>query len=167
MHLILSILIAGILGPIATSSPATPQQIARFGDQLAELQTSLALAESSLEPHDWRYRECRFQSLERPIWSAREERLTAVCAVEKWPVPLEALIALGSCESGWNRLAWNPAGYAGIFQHSVGAFPGRVRAFEPPTWSSKLSPDWRNSRSQIVMTVRMIRAVGWGPWGCA
>src|SRR5262245_20339951 len=117
----------------------------------------------------WRNKECRFQSLQKPLWTAREERLTAQCAVEKWTVPggFGTFEAVGSCESGWNRFASNGGNYLGLFQHAAASYIGRIHAFEPPTWEKGLSERWTNSRGQIVMTARMVHAVGWGPWTCA
>ena len=114
----------------------------------------------------WRDQECRFQSLERSVWTSHEELLTARCVVGKWPIPggMAALVSLGDCESGWNRFAVNGP-YRGIFQHYGPAYPYRVRAYSPPWWD-RIPTSWTNARGQIVTTVRMIRAVGFGPWSC-
>jgi hypothetical protein len=71
-----------------------------------------------------------------------------------------------SCESGWWRLAYNAAGpYVGLAQHALASWFYRVKAYKPVWWT--LRNGWRNSRSQIVVTARMVNAVGWGPWSCA
>jgi hypothetical protein len=158
--------------PLDTSGKATPADWAALGVMLGQMQATLAGAEALMSNETtnklrWRRTECRFQSLQRGTWTDREERATTRCAVAKWlPGELSKVFQVMACESGMNRLARNGI-YVGLFQHIQSAFPGRVRSFEPPTWDSELSTKWENSRSQIVMSVRMARAVGWGPWTCA
>lgn len=118
--------------------------------------------------HSWRWDECRFQGLQRGTWTAREELLTARCAIGKWPIPggMSKLDSVISCESGWNRNAVSSSGsYVGLAQHALRYWSGRVGTYEPNRWD--LADGWRNSRTHLVVTVRMVRAVGWGPWGCA
>jgi hypothetical protein len=114
-------------------------------------------------------RECRFQSLDKALWTQREEWLTARCATSKWAVPggLAEFDSIAQCESGWNRFASNGGSYLGLFQHAAGSYVSRVRAFEPPSWDKGLSERWTNSRGQIVMSARMMAAVGLSPWACA
>ncbi len=114
-----------------------------------------------------REHECRFQWVDPGTWTPREERLTTDCVLARWPVPggsatFRSIIA---CESGWNRFAYNPAPYLGLGQHSARYWPGRVRTYTPARWT--LRPRWTNSRTQIVVTARMMRAQGLGPWSCA
>lgn len=109
--------------------------------------------------------ECRFQGLQSGDWTQREEDYTARCVVRRWPVSggLSKLRRVGRCESGWNRMAYNSDGpYVGLFQHVLSAWLGRVREFTPPHWD--LQTSWRNSRTQIVVTVRYVRRYGWGAW---
>jgi hypothetical protein len=110
--------------------------------------------------------ECRFQHLDRGTWTQREEDRTARCVLKRFgPVPggFPELRAVGDCESGWYRLAYNPAGYVGLFQHDLSAWADRVARWSDP-WT--LRSRWQNSRSQIVVTVRMAHAYGWGGWSC-
>lgn len=112
--------------------------------------------------------QCRFQHLDKPTWTQHEEDATARCVVNRWPVPggLAKLKAVGECESGFNRLAVSPSGsYVGLFQHSLSSWPYRVRTYAP--WGWTLRGRWQNSRTQLVVTVRMVRALGWSPWTCA
>lgn len=110
--------------------------------------------------------QCKFQGLQGGKWTQTEENDTARCVTRRWSVPggLAKLRAVGSCESGWNRFATNGR-YVGLFQHDKDAWPARVRSYTPPHW--ELQPGWQNSRTQIVVTVRMVRAQGWGAWTCA
>jgi hypothetical protein len=118
--------------------------------------------------HDRAEAECRFQWLDHGVWTAREEWRTTECVLDHWPVSggdtfFRAVI---DCESGWSRLAFNAGGpYVGLGQHALASWPYRVRAYEPTWWD--LRPGWRNSRTQIVVTARMVQAEGWGAWTCA
>jgi hypothetical protein len=123
---------------------------------------SQAVAESRRE------RQCRFQWMDKATWTPREEWRTASCVTTKWAVPggLSKLRSVGTCESGWNRLALNPAGpYLGIFQHASSSWSQRVATYEPEWWN--LDPRWTNSRTQITVTTRMASLYGWGAWTCA
>ena len=161
--------------PVGTDTKATPADWAEFFEAVGDLGVTMVRADAAIARFDegsiaWRFDECRFQSLQHALWTDREERLTAKCAVSKWAVPggLSELLAVGSCESGWNRLAYNPNGHAGLFQHDLGAYIGRVRTYDPPAWDQPLSTKWTNSRGQVVMTTRMVHAIGgWSPWTCA
>lgn len=98
-------------------------------------------------------------------WTPREELRTAECIQARWSVPggLDKLVHVIACESGWGRLAYNPAGpYVGLGQHVLSAWPSRVHAYTPNLW--ELKPGWRNSRSNLTVTIRMAHRVGWGPW---
>ena len=187
MKLLLRSLIAGLVLVGATAPTAIGQEVRptrepplevrattadwrAFGEELADLRAEIALAESSIfGGGEWRERTCRFQSLERPIWTAREENLTAACVVRRLgPISggLSKLLAVGSCESGWNRLASNGGRYLGIFQHAAAYWDGRT-GLVPERWRSGNWDSVWNTRAQIVVTVRMVKAGGWGPWGCA
>ena len=119
------------------------------------------------EPGEWREQTCRYNSLVEEEWTAREERLTSECVLAKWGVSggYRKFWVVGACESGWNRLASNGGRYLGLFQHSAAYWGTRVRNLAPAHWS--LAPRWTNSRSQIVVTARMVHAGGWDPWSCA
>jgi hypothetical protein len=113
-------------------------------------------------------KECQFNGLDAGEWTQREEYRTARCVQNRWHVPggLTQLLQVGRCESGFYRFAYNPGGpYVGIFQHDLHAWPRRVDKYQPDWW--ELRRGWANPRSQLVVTVRMVRAEGWGPWSCA
>lgn len=117
---------------------------------------------------EWRAKECRYQSLDKALWTDREERLTAECAVGKWSVPggVAFFTQVEMCESGGNRFASNGGRFVGLFQHMASAYVSRVNEYQPAGWSRDLSTRWTNSRGHIVMTARMVHAGGWGPWAC-
>lgn len=110
---------------------------------------------------------CQFDSLQRGTWTQHEENRTAWCVLDHWPVPggISKFRSVGDCESGWYRFANNGGHYLGLFQHAASAWRSRVHAFRPQHW--RLKPGWTNSRTQIVVTARMVRAQGWGAWSCA
>jgi hypothetical protein len=122
----------------------------------------------SQEKATWRQEQCRFQGLDRGIWTQREEDRTTWCVLQRWPVPggLTKFRSVIGCESGWWRLAYNALGpFVGLAQHALTSWFDRVRSYRPTWW--ELRPNWRNSRTQIVVTALMVRAQGWGPWACA
>jgi hypothetical protein len=108
-----------------------------------------------------RERQCRFQWVDEGTWTTREEELTTDCILDRWDVPggesvFDCIIAR---ESGWNRMAYNPAGpYLGLGQHVASAWGSRVAAYEPFHW--ELRERWPNSRTQITVTARMMHALG-------
>lgn len=117
-----------------------------------------------------RERQCRFQWMEEGTWTPREEARTVACVLARWPVSggIQFFRTVIQCESGWNRLAYNPSGpYVGLAQHHLGSWPGRVAYYLPDWWHVGHFGSWRNSRSQITVTVLMVRAQGWTPWTCA
>jgi len=135
---------------------------------IAGILLSGAMAPNAIaELKDWRQEECKFQGVERGIWTAREERLTSICVLQKWSVPggYSKFYDVGDCESGWWRFSNNDGRYLGLFQHSSYYWSTRVANMEPVGWH--LSRKWTNSRTQIVVTARMVHSGGWGPWTCA
>ena len=116
-----------------------------------------------------RERTCRFQWLDRGVWTAREERRTALCVLDHWSVPggwaeLDSVIA---CESGWYRFASNGGAYLGLAQHAAAYWPSRVQTYMPAGWRIGPWTRWQNSRAQLVVTARMAHGSGWGAWACA
>jgi len=115
-----------------------------------------------------RERQCRYQWLQEGTWTAEEERRTTSCVLGRWTVPggRATFDRVISCESGWNRLAFNPTGpYVGLGQHAMSSWAGRVRSYSPPAWN--LPGSWKNSRTMITVTARMMHSVGLSPWSCA
>lgn len=155
-----AIAIAVLAGLAVTATEASGE--ARLADSQA--------TSSGTQQQQIRERTCRFQWVDRGTWTAREERRTLECVVGRFgPIAggIDEARAVGSCESGWNRLASNGGAYLGLFQHAASAWPGRVAWAMPDGWRVGPWSSWRNSRAQIVVTVRMVHAGGWGPWACA
>jgi len=85
------------------------------------------------------------------------------CAAHRWDVPggTRKALAVAACESGFRPDAYNPAGYAGVFQQAVRYWPMRAAHYGLPGRSPF------NARANVIVSIRMAAAVGWGPWGCA
>lgn len=111
--------------------------------------------------------QCRFQSLDPGTWTQHEETRTAWCVLNRWPVPggFAKLSSVINCESGWNRFAYNAAGYVGLAQHAISSWAYRVAHYRPTWWTLKTA--WWNPRTALTVTVRMVRDLGWSPWSCA
>lgn len=169
-----SVLIVG-LGPAeATARPASPEQLSQLATEMSTLRSLIATAKTTTSvkrsvriAREMRS-DCQFDWIDGIHWSPREEELTTDCVLRRWSVDggeakFDSVI---SCESGWSRFAYNAGGpYVGLGQHALSSWAGRVNAYRPMGW--KLQPNWRNSRTQIVVTARMEAASGWGPWSCA
>jgi hypothetical protein len=177
LPLVAGALMVGLIAPSATADrtdkpqgTATSKEMEAFLRDLHRTRADLALAQSTIfGGQEWREETCRFQSLERPTWTQREEDLTAAC-VERELGPVEGglskLMAVGQCESHWNRVASNGGQYLGLFQHSASYWPGRVASLLPKGWRIGPWQRWQNSRSQVIVTVKMAR-YGWAEWSCA
>ncbi len=69
-------------------------------------------------------------------------------------------ISIAECESGLNPRAYSPP-YAGVFQHSTRYWEKRAATYGH-AGESVFDPF-----ANIDVALRMARAGGWGPWGCA
>jgi soluble lytic murein transglycosylase-like protein len=83
------------------------------------------------------------------------------CAARHWDVPGGAhkALAIAFRESRYNPGAYNSSGAEGIYQHMRQYWPGRARTFGFPRYSAF------NGRANIIVTMRMVKRGGWGPWG--
>jgi hypothetical protein len=86
------------------------------------------------------------------------------CAANRWGSPggPAKAIEVAYCESGLRPGAYNPNGYAGLFQQATRYWPGRADAYGMPDRSVF------NGRANIIVSVRMARSFGsWSAWaGC-
>jgi hypothetical protein len=82
------------------------------------------------------------------------------CAAKYWHVPGGAgtALAIADRESQFRPRAYNPSGCAGIYQHMLRYWPGRASIYGFPGWSAY------NARANIIVTMRMVKRAGWGPW---
>jgi hypothetical protein len=87
------------------------------------------------------------------------------CATSRWDVPGGAARAtcVAQAESGLDpKTVSDDGSYVGLFQHSAEAWPDRYRAWTRPAWQLDERP--LNARTNVIVTVRMVNADGWGPW---
>jgi hypothetical protein len=85
------------------------------------------------------------------------------CAARRWRVhggPDKA-VSVARCESRFNPNAYNPGGYAGVFQQATRYWRSRAT-----TYGFRDSSVY-NGRANIVVSVRMAHRSGWGAWSCA
>ena len=90
-------------------------------------------------------------------------KLLIRCAARRWSVsggPDKAL-RVARCESGYNPDAYNPDGYAGVYQQAPRYWPNRADHYGFPDRSAF------NGRANIIVSIRMAHASGWGAWACA
>lgn len=114
-----------------------------------------------------RWHRCRFGSLEggTGYWTDRELRLTASCALRKWPADKATVWMIAERESHWGARAVNEAsGACGVFQAIPTYWPGRVAKFnqQVPEWNA--APSCFNGRSNVLVHIRMMSNSGFGPW---
>jgi hypothetical protein len=85
------------------------------------------------------------------------------CSARRWHVAggPDKAVAVASCESHFRPEAYNPGGYAGIFQQAIRYWPDRSSRFGFRNWSVF------NGRANIMVSIRMAHRYGWGGWGCA
>jgi hypothetical protein len=82
------------------------------------------------------------------------------CAATHWHVPggADTALEIADRESQFRPRAYNSSGCAGIYQHMLRYWPGRASDFGFPGWSAF------NARANIIVTIRMVKRFGWGPW---
>ncbi|HEV8564983.1 MAG TPA: hypothetical protein VGR41_08705 [Actinomycetota bacterium] len=85
------------------------------------------------------------------------------CSARRWHVAggPDKAVAVARCESGFRPEAYNPGGYAGVFQQATRYWLDRSSRFGFRHWSVF------NGRANIIVSVRMAHRYGWGGWGCA
>jgi hypothetical protein len=120
---------------------------------LLALQTAPASAGTGVKDWvcDYRWRASTFQI-----------KKTIRCAARRWHVPggPRKALSVASCESRFDPAAYG-SGNAGVFQQALRYWPGRARAYGLPRASAY------NGRANVIVSIRMAHAVGWGPWSCA
>jgi hypothetical protein len=98
---------------------------------------------------------------QRGTWHIRQ---LIRCAAARWDspgTPAEA-VAVAACESELRPDAFNPSGYAGLFQQATRYWPGRSTYYGQPNRSVF------NARANTIVSIRMAAAHGsWSHWaGC-
>jgi hypothetical protein len=87
------------------------------------------------------------------------------CAARRWDSPgaPDKAIAVARCESNLSPEAYNPNGYAGLYQQATAYWPDRADRWGQPDRSVF------NGRANIIVSIRMAASLGsWSAWGgCA
>lgn len=86
------------------------------------------------------------------------------CAARYWTSPggADKALDVARCESGFRTDAYNPSGYAGVYQQAVHYWPDRADKWGFPDRSVF------NGRANIIVSIRMANSAGgWTIWGCA
>lgn len=100
-------------------------------------------------------------------WSPKDVRQAIRCAVSRWTVPGGAskAVSIARCESHFNPHA-RLGQFSGVFQQGSSWWRGRFRHYNPHH-GYKLSRSIWNARSNVIVSIRMMHAVGLSPWSCA
>ena len=141
-------LVAALTIAVALSAfPAMHHRSTAEASAKARRKSSVA---TKLCPFDWR----------RSTWQVKQ---LIKCAAHRWHVPggRAKALSVANCESHFNPKAYNPSGYAGVFQQSTRYWPGRARTYGFPEWSV------RNGRANVMVSIRIAHRGGWRAWGCA
>ena len=86
------------------------------------------------------------------------------CAIRRFgPVSESTAFYVADRESSFYPWALNPSGCAGVYQHQLDYWGGRLAAWWNPRWFWR-QPSAFNLRANVIVTMRMVRASGWGPW---
>jgi len=98
------------------------------------------------------------------------------CAVRRWPVSggADFAVRVAECESSLYPWAYANRN-AGVFQHRIDYWVGRVDRYLRPQWFNQRQ--WErlhelprgafHTRANVLISIRMAHAGGWGPWSCA
>jgi hypothetical protein len=96
-----------------------------------------------------------------------EVRDTIRCAARAFGVSVTKSLNVAWCESKYKTDAYNSGGYAGVYQQSIRYWPPRQNAYDPGRGRWDIRESVRNGRSNVLVSIRMVRRGGWGPWSCA
>jgi hypothetical protein len=85
------------------------------------------------------------------------------CAARRWRVAggPDKAVRVARCESRFNARAYNPGGYAGVYQQATRYWRRRAR-----TYGFRDSSVY-NGRANVMVSVRMAHRAGWDAWSCA
>lgn len=110
-----------------------------------------------------RHVHCRYASYQDTWrhWTETETRMTLSCMMDHNPtVSRSHAFYVADRESSFYAYARNTSsGACGIFQHMPRYWPSRAATFGFGGASCF------NARANIMVTIRMVRQGGWGPWG--
>lgn len=100
---------------------------------------------------------------------ARRVKHLIACAERVYPSTggLSQALCVAHRESRYWPWAHNESSDArGLFQHLQRYWPGRVTSHLRQRWMPHVwQPSAYNARANVLVTMRMARSGGWGPWG--
>jgi hypothetical protein len=145
--LAVSVLVAGVTG-LGFPRPTTSNASMRPDDLPAKRVLAVATTTGSrICPIDWRQSTWHVKKLIR-------------CAAEYYDVSPRRALYIAWRESRYQASAYNRVGdAAGIYQHVLKYWPDRAETYGFRDWSAF------NGRANIVVTMQMVRRIGWDPWG--
>jgi hypothetical protein len=118
---------------------------------------------------DQRHDRIRYETLENPQWTARETVLTITAAADRFNVSRSVMMCIARRESNLDEDAYNSySGASGLFQHLRRYWPSRVRSYNHGVggWLDvKPNASPFSARANALVSARMMRAGGFGPWG--
>lgn len=105
-----------------------------------------------------------------PCTRIPEERVRHIiaCAANRFGVDVDKALDVAECESTFHPEAIGGTGnnYYGLFQHHRELWEGRWAKWGVhPRW--EIPNDPLNPYSNALVSMQMVREVGWGPWACA
>lgn len=123
---------------------------------------------ASAGPPAWRDREKNVKACPSNWWKSHSReavRQLVICEAELFNVSVSHALYVADRESKFYWKAFNSsgcggAGCGGIYQHHMAYWSGRVNDY-----ARDFKPSWTNARTQCVVTFKMVRQGGWGPWG--
>jgi hypothetical protein len=145
--LAVSVLVAGVTS-LGFPRPTTSNASIRPDDPPAKRVLAVAnTTGSQICPIDWRQSTWHVKKLIR-------------CAAGYYDVSPRKALYIAWRESRYQASAYNRRGdAAGIYQHVLKYWPDRAETYGFPDWSAF------NGRANIVVTMQMVRRIGWDPWG--
>lgn len=116
-----------------------------------------------------RSRQCTYQSLYSQSWTRTEVKKTVQCFAKKFGVSVSTAVYVADRESNFDRFAWNHSSDCrGIYQHMYPYWAGRVFTARKALHHYDVHDvRWMSPRAQAVVTFRMVKHGGWGPWTTA
>lgn len=107
---------------------------------------------------------CDFHRNDRSVRAHSRDQIR--CATDRWTVPGGADVALCIAKRESGLLPWAESVDGlnkGLFQQHVDYWDGNYDAYTRRVWS--LPKRILSGRTNTIVSIRMARDVGWGPWG--
>lgn len=113
--------------------------------------------------------QCRFQGMDRGKWTDHEVKATIRCATDHYQVAggTRKALCVARHESGFEATANNTRSTAlGVYQVLVDTWSGWHGHLRSRWWHRgwELSHSRLNARANVIVSIRIAHAGGWGPW---